>query len=123
MPEMLADQQRRDAIAALIKSQVIQVANAGKLKAKQVCTLVEADLRKSQGDSVRFTPSSHHVRAWKFYKIRPSKGVTDPRKTNTQYCHYDDAHADYVYTEKWVTHLITEFRKVGQFDRVMAHRD
>ncbi|HEV7297872.1 MAG TPA: DUF3644 domain-containing protein [Tepidisphaeraceae bacterium] len=122
-PSAPEDKPRRDAVAALIKSQVIQVANAGRLKAKQVCTLVEADLRKSQGDAVKFTPSSHHVRAWKFYKIRPPKGAADPRKTNAQYCHYDDAHTDYVYTEKWVTHLITEFRKVGQYDRVMAYRD
>lgn len=122
-PSAPEDQPRRDAVAALIKSQVVQVANQGKFKAKQVCALVEAELRKSQGGSVQFTPSWHHVRAWKFYKIRPAKGAKDPHKTNPQFCHYDVAHQDYVYTDKWVTHLITEFRKVGQFDRVMAYRE
>lgn len=121
-PSAPEDQQRRDAVAALIKPQLVQVANQGRLKAKQVCVLVEADLRKSLRGNVQFSASMHHVRAWKYYKIRPPKGDGDPRKTNPLYCHYDDAHTDYVYTDKWVTYLISEFRKVGQFDRVMAYR-
>lgn len=122
-PSAPHDQQRRDAMAALIKPQVVQVANPGKYKAGDVCMLVQAELQKWLGTSVRFSPSSHHARAWKFYKIRPAKGAADPRKTNSIFCQYDDAHKDYVYTDKWVNHLIAEFQKPGQLDRVLAHRD
>ena len=116
------DQARRDAIAALIKPTVVQVANAGTLTAGQVCKLVEQELKSSLGPDVKFTASSHHARAWKFYKIRPERGAENPAQTKTQYCHFDVAHNDYVYTHQWVKFLINEFRKAGQFDRVLAYR-
>jgi hypothetical protein len=30
----------------------------------------------------------------------------DPFDTNTKYCHYDEAHKDYLYQESWVKFLI-----------------
>jgi len=64
------------------------------------------------------------VAAWRFYGIRPKTGATDPMKTDTQYCHYDEAHRDYVYTDAWKRFLIQEMKKPGQYETIMeAYRN
>ena len=36
-----------------------------------------------------------------------------------EFCHYDAAHKDYVFTEQWVTFLIEEMKKPGQYQKVL----
>ncbi|MEX2215164.1 MAG: hypothetical protein WD768_13605, partial [Phycisphaeraceae bacterium] len=74
------------------------------------------------GPHAKFNASFHHVAAWRFYKIRPPKGAADPTKTDPQYCHYDEAHKDYVYTDGWKRFLIQEMKKAGQYEKVMKAR-
>jgi len=40
-----------------------------------------------------------------------------------KYCHYDEAHDDYVYTDEWVNFLKTEMAKEGQYEKVMKHKE
>jgi len=39
----------------------------------------------------------------KIYSIRPGSNEkeNDPFNTNTNYCHYDEAHDDYLFQESW----------------------
>jgi len=49
---------------------------------------------------------SHHTSLWKLFEVRPQVNSEDPFDTNTEFCYYDEAHDDYLYTEKWVDFLI-----------------
>jgi hypothetical protein len=105
-------------VAAMLKPQVTQVANQGRLKASDVCRVVEPIVQQIYGPKAKFGPSYHHAAACRFYEIRPCKGSGDPTKTKTQYCHYDEAHKDYVYTDAWKSHLMQEMRKPGQYQKI-----
>jgi hypothetical protein len=109
-------------LQALVKPTVAEVANAGRLKAKDVCAAVEAYLQERIGPSARFSPSYHHAKAWAFYGVRPRKGAANPAATKRDFCHYDEAHQDYVYTTKWRDFLHEEVKKPGQLDRILAGR-
>jgi hypothetical protein len=54
--------------------------------------------------------------------VRPKKGDPHPEKTNAEMCQYDAAHKDYVFTEKWVTFLMEEMKKPGQYQRLLDSR-
>lgn len=106
-------------LVAMIKPSVTQVANQGRLRPCDVCFQVEPVVKQVVGDNAKFTASSHHVRACYHYKVRPRKADGDRRKTDTRFCHYDEAHNDYVYTREWVKFLISELRKPGQYEIIM----
>jgi hypothetical protein len=105
-------------VTALIKPAVTQVANAGLLKAGDVCRRIEPLVKQAYGQQAKFSASYHHARACQFYRVRPPAGDPHPEKTNVQFCHYDAAHKDYVFTEQWVTFLKIELKKPGQYDKI-----
>jgi hypothetical protein len=94
---------------ALVKNKEVPVVNADRLKAGDVVKRVETALGNPtvvrNGKTVpRFTQDAH-TRAWKHFTARPTKGTAKPSATKPQWCSYDKAHGDYVYTEAWVKHL------------------
>ncbi len=109
-----------DKLTAIIRHTVVPVANAGRLKAGDVCKKVEPIVQQIFGKQAKFNASYHHAKACEFYKVRPKKGDPRPEKTKIDYCQYDDAHKDYVFTDAWVKHLINEVRKPGQYERVLG---
>lgn len=119
-PSKPEEMQKYEQVTALIKPVVSQVANAGCLKAGDVCRKVEPVVKAVCGKDKKFAASYHHARACQFYKVRPPAGDKHPEKTDTRFCHYDAAHRDYVFTKQWVTFLITEMKKPGQYDRIKA---
>ncbi len=84
---------------AMIKERVIriQVANQGRLRPSTVCKRVSVITGKSFN-------THHHTNAWKLYHIRSKK--QDPEGCKTEFCQYDEAHNDFVYTEAWVQFLV-----------------
>jgi hypothetical protein len=77
-----------------IKQQKVQVANQGQLKPGMVITKIK--------EKTEISKTIHwHVKMWKKYKVRESKEAC-----KTQYCQYDEAHKDYIYTGEWVDFLI-----------------
>jgi len=107
-----------NSVVALVKPAVTQVANQGRLKAGDVCRAVEPVVQEMHANK-KFSASYHHAAACQFYKVRPPKSDTDRTKTKTQYCHYDEAHKDYVYTDAWKKFLVQEMKKPGQYQKVM----
>lgn len=118
----LEEMAQYDKLVALIKPTISQVANAGRLKAGDVCKRVLPVVQAVCGKDRCFNASYHHALACEFYKIRPKKTDPHPHKTNVEMCHYDDAHKDYVFTEKWVTFLIAEMKKPEQYQKLLESR-
>jgi hypothetical protein len=100
-------------VAAFIKEKQVPVVNPGKFKPGDVSQRIK------QAFNITFHPSSHHVRCWKYYKVRPSSNSKFPEKTKIKYCQYDVAHGDYVYTEEWVKFLISELSDIKKREEVL----
>jgi hypothetical protein len=115
--EELPEKQRSDldVVQTIVRDKQVPVQHAGRSKPSAVCREVEKAL------GVRFTPSSDHARAWRYYKVRPVAGDDNPTRTKAQYCVYDEPHGDYVYTEAWVKHLIKELSDPKTFKKVVGH--
>jgi hypothetical protein len=118
-PDDPEQMKKYDKVVALIKPAVTQVANQGRFKASDICRAVEPVVREVYGNDTKFSASYHHAAACQFYEIRPPKNSGDPTKTNTRYCHYDEAHKDYVYTDAWKKLLVEEMKKPSQYHRIM----
>lgn len=109
-PEQMKNYEK---LVTLMKPVTVQVANKGNLTAGAIAKAVANAIDKP------FSASSHHARAWQFYRIRPSKGMAKPEVTQTQYCQWDEAHKDYVYTDAWRQFLISELKDPTKYDQVI----
>ena len=110
----LPEKQREDleVVQTIVREKQVPVQNAGKHKPSAVCR----EVRRALG--VRFHHASHHARAWRYYKVRPEGGAEKPEQTKSQYCVYDEAYGDYVYTDAWIKHLIKELSDARTFRKV-----
>lgn len=97
---------------ALIREKRVPVANQGKLKPKMVCD----KLSKRLGITVNLTL---HTSAWKYYGVRKS-GKQDDCKVD--YCQFDEAHRDYVYTQAWVDFLAERLSDPVELEKVRNFR-
>lgn len=98
------DKDKFDKISAIVKDKVIKIeaSNVGKLKPGAVLKEVNKHIQ---------IPITHadHKYIQSIFKIRLFRDFCDdfdPFETNTNYCHYDEVHNDYLYQENWVKFLI-----------------
>ena len=91
------DRMDYDKVHAIIKDKTVikEGINPGKLKAGKIIAAVK-------NISPKFSQYDHTC-LYKIYSIRPvgDEKKNDPYNTNTNYCHYDEAHDDYVFQESW----------------------
>jgi hypothetical protein len=84
-------------LQTIIKDKTIikEVINPGKLKAGDIVNTIKEVLPD-------FSHYDHKC-LYYVYSIRPlgDEKEQDPFNTNTEYCHYDEAHGDYLYQESW----------------------
>lgn len=97
----------------LIKEKRVQVANQGRFKPKDVCSVVSKQIDK------KFS-ISNHTQAWKFYEVR--KKGQQPDGCNTVYCQYDEPHQDYIYTQAWVDFLIDKLSDEDEYKHVLSFK-
>jgi hypothetical protein len=92
------------------------VANLGWMKPSVASAAVQAAL------GVRFTASAEFPRAWKHYKVRPDSGATGKQRNKTipEYCRYDEAHDDYLYSQKYVDLIVAELAHPDAFQSVIG---
>ena len=64
--------------------------------------------------------TNDHTRCWKQFHVRPPTGATDKANTDIRYCHYDEPHDDYVYTDKWVEFLVLKLSKPETYREVLG---
>jgi hypothetical protein len=99
----------------MIKQRLVPVANLGKFKVGGVVSKVAPRIAPKV-----FNPDTH-TRAWKYYDVRPPTGSQDPATCNAQYCQYDVAHGDYLYTDEWVNFLVEQLSDEAVYAAVRAH--
>lgn len=103
------DKETVDKLTAIIKDKKfkVEVINAGKLKRDDVYNRVK--------EALPGTAFSRHTHTCLFHvlSIRPPTDAEDPFDTNTDYCHYDEVHGDYLYREKW-PELIIQLLQSGR---------
>ncbi len=61
-----------------------------------------------------------HTAAWRYFKVRPPTHAAKPEETLSQYCVYDPAHGDYLYTKAWIEKLAQELADRANYDRVIG---
>lgn len=88
-------------------------------RAGQVCEKVRVALRNEMPSDWKFTPSQHHAKCWKYYKIRPSKNSSEPERTKKEFCFYNYAFNQYEYTEEWVQLLIKNLKNKTIYNQIM----
>ena len=96
------DKKIYDQIAVLVKDRKIKVegSNIGRLKPGKVVEKVNEAIGEGTLNFVT------HRYLYTIFKVRPSGGAEDPFDTNTNYCHYDEPHNDYVFNQDWVDFII-----------------
>lgn len=104
--------EQRDVVQTIVRNKSVPVQNLGLHRATAAANLV------SDGLGVRFTTTGDHVAAWRFYRVRPDGGASQPELTDARYCIFDEAHWDYLYTDAWVAKLIRELADAETFQRV-----
>ena len=99
-------------LVAMIREKQIPVLNLDLIKPGQVVNEVKKHI----------TPFKihHHTRAWKYYKVRPEARSARPKQTKADYCIYDEAHCDYLYTRAWVKFLIRELSDPKKYAKVVG---
>lgn len=60
-----------------------------------------------------------HTNCWKKYGVRPKE--KEPEFKN-EYALFDDAHKDYVYSEKWVDFLVDKFANDEEYESILKWR-
>ncbi len=91
------DRQAYENVVTLIKDKTIRIEaiNPGRLKPGGVAARVSELVPASDFQINNATDF------WRLFAVRPGSGADDPFDTKTEFCHYDEAHGDYVYQDTW----------------------
>jgi len=85
------------------KVQKTEVINPAKLKPGAIVTFVNENYQNN------FNHYDHKCLLY-IFSIKPTKedgSNIDPFETNTKYCHYDEAHNDYLFQEEWSNFILS----------------
>jgi hypothetical protein len=98
------DRKKYEKLTSIVKDKVVrtEAVNVGKLKPGKVI----AEVNRKYASKINH---ADHKKILAIFKIRPYKEFgndQDPFETNTKYCHYDEAHNDYLYQDCWVEFLV-----------------
>jgi hypothetical protein len=86
-----------------IKEKQVPVANVNFYRPSMV-------MRKLKDRRLNKTMNWHTI-MWHKYKVRPPKNDKNTANCKTEYCVFDKAHSDYLYTDAWVELLFKEGKK------------
>lgn len=106
------DRKKYDKLTTIVKDRVVkaEAINPGKLKPGKV-------IIKVNGRSAIKINHADHKNILAMFSVRPYKEFgedLDPFDTNTKYCHYDEAHKDYLYQDSWVEFFEFDKRTIDQ---------
>ncbi|MCC2322290.1 DUF3644 domain-containing protein [Cellulomonas xiejunii] len=63
-----------------------------------------------------------HTQAWRYFQVRPAADAPNAAATKSDFCRYNPAFRQYVYTPQWVTYLIRHLSDPTTYDAIMAHQ-
>ncbi|MEU1607171.1 DUF3644 domain-containing protein [Micromonospora matsumotoense] len=100
----------------ILRDKERDVANFGWMKPSAASAAIQRRL------GFRFSHSAEFPKAWKHYQVRPAKDVSvrDKNKTDPQYCRYDDAHNDYLYSQRYVEFVVSKLKEEAVFEKVIG---
>lgn len=99
---------------AITLVRTIPVANHGLLRAIDVVRIIQ------ETTEPRFR-MHEHTSAWKLFKVRPRE--KKPEGCDTQFCQFDVAHKDFVYTNRWVERLKKAVKDEQTYEKIREYRD
>lgn len=102
---------RLEKLNVLIKEKKIPIANLDLYKPSVVVQRINQECR-------HVVTQNAHSAAWRHFKVRPSYGVAAPEQCRSEYCVYDEAHRDYLYTQAWVNKCIQAFSSADTFKEI-----
>ncbi len=102
---------RLERLNVLIREKHIPIANLDLHKPGQVVEAVRQRL------PFRFTMGTHTA-AWRHFEVRLASRASNPERTKSQYCVYDPAHGDYLYTKAWIEKLVEDLSDADVYRRV-----
>lgn len=105
--------ERLGKLNVLIKEKNIPIQNLDLYKPGEV-------IEKVNSESIYKMTTHGHTSAWKHYSVRPKTGSKDPKKCVTEYCVYDKAHNDYLYTNAWVKKCVEAFSSYDVVKQVLG---
>ncbi len=98
--ELTEDQRAvMDHVQTIIREKQVPVSDLGVLRAKQVAEQVAAAIGRPFS-------TNHHFNAARYFNVRPPASASDPQRTKSDFCRYNTAFGQYVYTEASVNFLI-----------------
>ena len=98
-------------VVGMIREKQVAVANVDMVKAGNVVKEVNRQL------PFQFK-MHHHTKAWQHYSVRPATNSNSPEKTRADFCVFDKAHSDYIYTKAWVRFLVHKLSGAEEFQLV-----
>lgn len=111
----LSDEQNAvvDQVRTIIREKQVPVADLGNLRPAQVVTKVDAAISRP------FTMHLH-TQSWRYFKARPPKDADNKAATRADFCRWNPAFEQYVYTEAWVGFLNRKLSDDATYDAVAA---
>lgn len=102
---------RLEKLNVLIKEKKIPIANLDLFKPSVV-------VRKINEECKHIVSQNAHSNAWRHFNVRPITGSPRPEQCRTEYCVYDEAHRDYLYTQAWVNKCVQAFSSADTFREI-----
>lgn len=102
---------RLEKLTTLIKEKLIPVANLELIKPGDV-------VKQVRGRTQNRVTAHTHTQAWRHHKVRPATGAANPEKTRQEYCVFDRAHKDYLYTRAWVELLVRDLSDPAKYEEL-----
>lgn len=107
-PEELS---RLEKLNVLIKEKKIPIANLDLYKPSVVTQMINQECQY-------IVSQSCHSDAWRHFNVRPPSEAPRPEQCRTEFCIYDEAHRDYLYTQAWVNKCIQAFSSADTFREI-----
>lgn len=112
----LTDEQNAvvDQVRSIIKEKQIPVVDLGNLLPGQVVEQV--------AEALEWPFTMHtHTQCWRHFRVRPGSGASDPADTRADFCRWNVAFQQYVYTQAWVRFLIRKLGDRATYTEVTGH--
>ena len=112
----LSDEQNAvvDQVRTIIREKQVPVEDLGNLRPAQVVTKVAAALARP------FTMHMH-TQSWRYFKARPAGDAADKTATRADFCRWNPAFEQYVYTAAWVGFLVRKLSDEATYEEVAAY--
>jgi hypothetical protein len=94
----------------IVRERVRPVANSDLFKPREATERIAAAL------PFEFNLYAHFVPAWKKLGVRPMERDEHPERTKEEYCVYDRAHRDYLYTEAFINKVVRAVDTAEKFE-------